>query len=33
MERLVAVGAAREVTGKARDRRFAYRALVNGVGP
>lgn len=33
MERLVAAGAAREVTGRARDRRFAYRALVNGMAP
>lgn len=33
MERLVRVGAAREVTGRARDRRFAYRALVNGMAP
>lgn len=33
MKRLVAVGAAREVTGRARDRRFAYRALVNGMAP
>ncbi len=33
MQRLVAVGAAREVTGRSRDRRFAYRALVNGMAP
>ncbi len=33
MARLERLGVAREVTGRARDRRFAYRALVNGMGP
>ncbi len=33
MVRLEQLGVAREVTGRARSRAFAYRALINGVAP
>ena len=33
MARLEQLGVAREVTGRARSRAFAYRALINGVAP
>ncbi|MBI3569222.1 MAG: hypothetical protein HY084_13570 [Gemmatimonadetes bacterium] len=33
MARLEQLGVAREVTGRAKGRRFAYRALVNGMAP